>query len=128
MTPPTPIDVLLLSARPEHHAQVLATLRARGLAARVASSSGRVLRLLALAPPLVLVDLARPVMLSRAAVQALNAARGPSLVVALHEGSLDTDQAPLAELSVDGYCHAQDWLPVARIAMAATPDSRFTHH
>ncbi len=128
MKPPSPIDVLLLSATPQHHRQVLDTLRARGLRAFVASTSRQAARFLTITPPLVLVDLANPVALSRATVHTLNTSRGASVVVALHEGSLCADLAPLTELSVDGFCHARDWQPVAHFATPATMSSAATLH
>ena len=128
MKAPAPIDVLLLSAAPHRHRQVLDTLRARGLRMLVASTSRRATRCLTSTPPLVLVDLANPVALSRAAVHTLNTSRGATVVVALHEGSLCAEPAPLTELSVDGYCHARDWQPVAHFATPATMNSAATLH
>lgn len=128
MKSPRPIDVLLLSAAPQHHRQVLDTLRARGLQAQVARTSREATRFISVTPPLVLVDLANPVALSRAAVHTLNTSRGASLVVALHEGTLRADLAPLTDLSVDGFCHARDWHPVAHFAMPAAVSSAATLH
>lgn len=128
MRTPPPFDVLLLSATPRNHRQVLDTLRARGLQAHVASTSRQAARFLTRTPPLVLVDLANPVALSSAAVHTLNTSRGASVVVALHEGSLRADLAPLTELSVDGFCHARDWQPVAHFAIPATMSSAATLH
>lgn len=128
MKKPPPIDVLLLSATPLRHRQVLDTLRARGLHTNVASTSRQATRFLTITPPLVLVDLANPVALTSAAVHRLNTSRGASVVVALHEGSLCADLAPLAELSVDGFCHARDWQPVAHFALPAAMSSAATLH
>ncbi len=123
-----PVDVLLLSATPDNHRQALDTLRARGLQAYVASTSRQAARYLTRTPPLVLVDLANPVALSSVAVHKLNTSRGASLVVALHEGSLSADLAPLTDLSVDAFCHARDWQPVAHFAMPAATSNAATLH
>lgn len=123
-----PFDVLLLTATPRNHRQVLDTLRARGLQTYVASTSAQAERYLTRTPPLVLVDLANPVALSSGAVRTLNTSRGASIVVALHEGSLSTDLAPLTDLSVDGFCHARDWQPVAHFAMPAATSNATTLH
>lgn len=123
-----PLHVLLLSATPRNHRRALDTLRARGLQAHVATTSLQAARYLTRTPPLVLVDLANPVALSSAAVHTLNTSRGASLVVALHEGSLSADLAPLTDLSVDGFCHVSDWQPVAHFVMPAAASSAATLH
>ena len=94
---------------------------------RIASDSSEVQRLLCARPALVLVDLAHPVALSVSEVHALNALRGPSLVLALHEGDL-CDDAALSQLSVDGYCHSRDWRPLTRIATSASTSGHCTLH
>ncbi len=128
MTRHAEVDVLLLSNAPDRHAAFLRSLRARGLMVCTISDSRGVSSRLAPAPRLVLVDLAHPIALTHVQVRALNAARGPSLLVALHEGALEADPTPLSQLSLDGYCHARGWESVAQVAMSAASRANATLH
>ena len=128
MTPSDRTDVLLLSSSPWQHERSMAALREHGWNVSVASASLTAQRLLRARPPLVLVDLAHPVDLSIAVVRALNAKRGPSLVVALHEGDLSDDVAAISQLSVHGFCHGRDWRPITHIATPASAVGTSTVH
>lgn len=110
-------EVLVLSASPHAHHLALDALRQRGLSVQSAGARERAMHMLRRRPVLVLVDLVHTAELTRDVVQAINDLRGPSYVVALHDGTL-TPIVPTAleELSVDGFCHAMRWEPLAACA------------
>ncbi len=110
------LDVLLLSESPMQHRDGLLALRRRGLQVRVASGTRQALRRLQQAPAMVLVDLSSSSALDGEVVARLNRMRGPTMVLALHEGRLGDGLGEMANLSVDGFCRAHDWHPLERIA------------
>jgi len=114
----TRLDVLLLSESPLYHRDGLLALRRRGLRVRVARGKHQALRRLLQSPAMVLVDLASSTPLDGEVVARLNRMRGPTMVLALHEGRLGDGLGEMANLNVDGFCRAHDWHPLERIAPA----------
>lgn len=114
--------VLLLTSHQHRHRDALVALRRRGQRVRVAIAPQHALRLLDQAPEVVLVDITARDWLSAGLVRRLNRARRASLVLMLHDGSLDDATGEISRLSVDGFCRAGDWRPVAGIS--AVPASR----
>lgn len=111
--------VVLLTSHQHRHRDALLALRLRGQRVRVAFAPQHALRLLDQAPEVVLVDIAARDWLSAGLVRRLNRARRESLVLMLHDGSLEGATGVISRLSVDGFCRARDWRPVAGIAPAA---------
>jgi DNA-binding response OmpR family regulator len=109
-------EVLLLSRLPEAHEELLRALTTRGIPVSVVRDPRRALRALRRTPVVVLVDLVHGAGLDRISVARLNRDRGHSLVVALHQGAFGDDLGELADLSVDGYCRAGNWQPIAGLA------------
>lgn len=120
--------VLLISRVPEEHREVVRSFRRSGADVLVAARPARALSLLHLRPELVLVDLAHGCALSPALVRELNRQNDARLVVALHDGCLETAAADATELSVHGYCRAGD-LAAGNLAAtgAAFPASLTVH-
>jgi hypothetical protein len=87
------------------------SLRGHGATVSVARRPTEAMRMLRRAPTLVLVDLVYGPGLDRRVVRALNRARRETLVVALHDGRLDTFTDQVEHLSVDGFCRLGDWQP-----------------
>ena len=114
-------EVLLLSRLPEAHEELLRALTTRGIPVAVVRDPTRVLSALRRTPVVVLVDLVHGAGLDRASVARLNRDRGQSLVVALHQGAFGDALGELANLSVDGYCRAGNWRPIAGLAGRFTP-------
>lgn len=109
-------EVLVLSASPRAHHLALHALRQRGLSVQSAGARERAMHMLRRRPVLVLVDLVHTADLTRDVVRAINDLRGPSYVVALHDGRLTPIVPALEELSVDGFCHTTCWEPLAACA------------
>ena len=102
-----PLSVLLVSVEPEAHEGVVLSFRKLGARVTVARGASHLLTGLRQRPDLVLVDLAFGAALTSAAVKALNAGRGPWLVVALHQGEI-ASTGVAADLQVDGFCRPAD--------------------
>ena len=120
--------VLLISRVPEEHREVLRSFRRAGAHVFFASSPLRAVSLLRLQPELVLVDLAHGATLNPALVQALNQRDRAMLVVALHNGSLESVDEHATELSVHGFCRPDDLAGGALMtAGAAFPASMSIH-
>ena len=109
-------EVVLLSALPHAHEEIVRTLRLRGLTVRV-PRLGAPLRALSRRPGVILVDLVHGAGLTREMVVALNRRRGPAIVVALHEGSLGSALDATSDLMVEGFCRATD-CPEMLLALA----------
>ena len=121
-------EVLLLSAWPEAHENLVRLLAANGIPVAVSRCPQRALRGLRRAPALVLVDLVHGAGLDRHAVARLNRSRGRTLVVALHEGGFGAFQAEVADLNVDGFCRAENWRPIAGLmGVAFHPTSQLAN-
>jgi hypothetical protein len=122
------LEVLLLSRFPEAHEELLRALELRGIPVAVVRDPTRDLRDLRRHPGVVLIDLVYGAGLDRSSVERLNRERGRSLVVGLHHGALDDALGELADLSVDGYCRAENWQPIAGLAgRASSYLSGFAH-
>jgi CheY-like chemotaxis protein len=120
--------VLLISRAPEAHRALLHQFRRTGAQVFFARNAARAISLLGLCPDLVLVDLAIGAELSPALVQSLNRPSGSTLVVALHDGHLETVDEHACHLSVQGYCRAADLAALGQISTgAAIPASLATH-
>jgi DNA-binding response OmpR family regulator len=111
--------VLLISLAPEVHSGVVESFRRNGAQVSVATHPKSALSWLRHQPELVLVDLAQGASLTRDVVSALNAGRGPWVVVALHDGSIDNALGEAANLQVDGYCRPADLILHGRSAPGA---------
>jgi len=121
-------EVLLLSRLPEAHEEFLRALTTRGIPVAVVRDPRNALRALRRTPVVVLVDLVHGAGLDRISVERLNRDRGHSLVVALHQGALGNALGELADLSVDGFCRAGNWQPIAGLAGRFAPRaSEFVH-
>jgi DNA-binding NarL/FixJ family response regulator len=112
-------SVLLISLAPWAHSGVLESFRRNGARVSVATHPESALSSLRRQPELVLVDLAQGASLTRDVVSAINAGRGPWVVVALHDGSLDNAPGEAANLQVDGYCRPDDLIAHGRGASGA---------
>jgi DNA-binding response OmpR family regulator len=119
MQTPSRFHVLLISLVPHAHDAVLDSFRRTGAQVSIASRPEDALVRLRRAPELVLVDLAFGAGLTPPLVAALNAGRGPSVVVALHNGTLENTCDDATHLSVDGFCRPDDLIPHARFATGA---------
>ena len=111
--------VLLLSRAPRERLGVLQSFRRDGARVQVASSAARTIELLAFRPELVIVDLAYGAALSTQVVETLNRASRSTLVVALHDGNLENTGENAHDLSVAGYCRADDLAGNLRLAAGA---------
>lgn len=121
------LEVLLLSRAPEAHQEFLRALTERGIPVAIVRDPRQALHDLRRTPVVVLVDLVHGAGLDRSSVARLNRERGRSLVVALHQGALDDALDELAELSVDGFCRAGNWQPIAGLAGAPGLVSQLAH-
>jgi hypothetical protein len=110
--------VVLLTAAPEMYTGLLNSLSSRGIPATAACSPEDASRLLDRRPLTLLVDLVHGPGLDDATVRKINQ-RGSGLVLALHAGEIGPSSGPLMDLSVDGYCHFDDW---GAIASTTPPD------
>lgn len=107
-----PCQVLLLSAAPEAHRNLLHSLDVRGIRTRTASSSLEAEMALIGRPGILLVDLTYGAGIDARTVAAINRRPGHILVVGLHEGAFG-DVRDVWGLNVDGFCRAGDWRPIA---------------
>jgi ActR/RegA family two-component response regulator len=125
---PATLEVVLLSAVPEAHSNLLRGLRSYGVEVAIAQGASRAIRRMRRSPVLVLVDLVHGAGIGRADVSRLNSARGQSIVVALHEGGFGQHESEIANLSVDGFCRAENWRPIAGFARGQMyKASQFVH-
>ena len=114
--PPQP-EVVLLSAVPEAHGEMVRAMRLEGVAVRIPQPAiPRGLRIGH--ADLILVDLVHGPGLTRQMIAALNRRAGRSMVVALHEGSLDSGFRAAPGLAIEGFCHSGDCLPALRALVA----------
>jgi predicted Kef-type K+ transport protein len=108
--------VLLLSVLPEAHVMLLQALRNRGIPVSIARSGRLAVRKLRTHPVVVVVDLVYGPALDRMSIARVNAARGTSTVLGLHDGDLGRFADELDELVVDGFCRAGEWYPIVELA------------
>jgi hypothetical protein len=108
--------VLLLSVMPEAHVMLLQAFRNRGIPASFAISGSMAQRRLSARPVLVIVDLVYGAALDRLSIARINALRGSSTVLALHDGDLGRFASELDELVVDGFCRTGEWYPLVEMA------------
>ena len=108
--------VLLLTVMPEAHVMLLQALRNRGIPVSFAISGSMAQRRLSARPVLVIADLVYGAALDRLSIARLNALRGTSTVLALHDGDLGRFASELDELVVDGFCRADEWYPLVELA------------
>jgi hypothetical protein len=108
MTPVRRCVVVLLSRAPLAHRRLIASLRATGAVVRIARAGDRLQELLACAPSFVLVDLIHGARLTPGLVAQMNRTRTNTVVLALHDGNLGPFHTEMSDLSVEGFCHAED--------------------
>ena len=106
-------EILLLSARPEAHDEMVNAFRRRGITVH-APHPCLPRRAIGGHPDVILVDLVHGAGLSREMVMALNQRRGRAMIVALHEGALGPRPGEAADLVVEGFCRCTDWRPLLR--------------
>ena len=106
-------EVLLLSARPEAHDEMVRAFRGCGITVRT-PRPWRARRAFAGHPDVILVDLVHGAGLTREMVAALNRRRGRAMIVALHEGALGPRPGEASDLVVEGFCRCTDWRPLLR--------------
>lgn len=105
--------ILLLSARPEAHREMVHACRLNGI--RVHAPHPQAPRLaFGGHPEVILVDLVHGAGLTREMVAALNRRRGRAMVVALHEGVLRPRPDEASELVVEGFCRCSEWPALLR--------------
>jgi len=117
------LDVLLYSARPGAHGNLLRALRQRGSFVRTVRMPQRLPRLLSLSPAVVLVDFVHPAGVTAGVLHALIGVRGTALLFALHDGVLPGSGGPVAELAVDGFVGVRDWASLADTIASRYPTS-----
>ena len=117
MTTETPLDVLLVTGKPQAHEDLLLALHSRGVRAHCTSHSEGLAGLVARTPAVVMVDLVHPPTLTLAARRTLQRLRGRVLLLALHEGRLDHVDGELGELPVDGYVGTRDGARIVEVAV-----------
>ena len=105
---PSGPTALLVSRDPGRLRDTATVLGQRGVRIRFAHDDHGVTRALAHRPWLVLVDLTDHAPLSDRTIAHINRMRGHALVVALHSGSIESAGHALADLSVDGFCRADE--------------------
>ena len=90
----------------------MSALSSTGVYVRVARHPDRALQLLDQPSSLVLVDMEHRQAIDPRVVATLNERRNGAVVIALHDGRLEHEDAPSADLAVDGYCRADGQRPV----------------
>lgn len=122
------VRVVLLSRAPDLHAAMVASFRRSGAAVQVASQPAQAATLLRRAPELVLVDLVHGACLSPQVIRMLNRRGGSTLVVAIHEGTLERLAEDADQLVVHGFCRSMDLLGPSNTAPTAVlPFSSLVH-
>jgi len=106
-------EILLLSAWPEAHREMVNALRLNGITVRAPHPRAQ-RHAFGGHPDVILVDLVHGAGLTRELVAALNHRRGRAMVVALHEGVLGRRPDEASELVVEGFCRSRDWRPLLR--------------
>lgn len=128
MTPPPRFRVALFSQSPRAHHAVIESFRRTGASVQIASTSSQALEVLRRAPELVLVDLAHGACLTPEVIRVLNRKQGSTLVVALHEGTLEHVLDDARHLSVHGFCRSRDLVEQPHLVTgAALPASHAVH-
>lgn len=102
-------QIVLLTRAPRAHTGLVRSLEHRGMRVDLATRPRSAITLLCAAPLLVLVDLVHGAGLDRSVVRRLNAMGGATTVLGLHSGRLDSCPREVQELTVGGFCRADDW-------------------
>ena len=121
-------EVVLLSRAPRAHSKLIARLRDRGAGVCVPRDDAHRVERIASNPDFVLVDLVHGAGLTPRLVERLNRLRSATVVLALHDGSLGRYLDETAELSVEGFCDADDTRPIVSAIAGHRPAARSTFH
>lgn len=108
--------VLLLSVLPEAHVMLFQALKNRGIPVSIARSGRLAQRKLRMRPVLVVVDLVYGPALDRLSIARMNATRGTTTVLGIHDGDLGRFADELDELVIDGFCRVGEWFPIVELA------------
>jgi hypothetical protein len=102
------VRVVLLSRAPHLHMEMLESFRRSGAAVEIGTRPAQAAALVRRSPELVLVDLVHGACLSPQVIRMLNRRGSSTLVVALHEGTLDRLAEDATQLVVHGFCRSMD--------------------